>query len=72
MQKEISSANAEAETMKADMLIKNGRVVDPVRNFDGRADIAVKDGRIEIQGDHRDWIVQELENMGYRAKKAGG
>ena len=32
--------------MKADMLIKNGRVVDPVRNFDGRADIAVKDGRI--------------------------
>jgi translation initiation factor 1 (eIF-1/SUI1) len=32
----------------------------------------VKDGKIEIQGDHRDRIVQELENMGYRAKKAGG
>ena len=32
----------------------------------------VKDGRIEIQGDHRDRIVAELEKMGYRAKRAGG
>lgn len=31
-----------------------------------------KDGRIEIQGDHRDRIVTELEEMGYRAKRAGG
>ncbi len=31
----------------------------------------VKDGRIEIQGDHRDRIVQELEGLGYRAKRAG-
>lgn len=32
----------------------------------------VKDGRIEIQGDHRDRIVAELEALGYRAKRAGG
>ncbi len=32
----------------------------------------VKDGRIEIQGDHRDRIVAEIEGMGYRAKRAGG
>jgi translation initiation factor 1 len=32
----------------------------------------VKDGRIEIQGDHRDRIVQEIEGMGYRVKRAGG
>lgn len=32
----------------------------------------VKDGRIEIQGDHRDQIVAELEGLGYRAKRAGG
>ena len=32
----------------------------------------IKDGRIEIQGDHRDRIVAELEGMGYRAKRAGG
>jgi len=32
----------------------------------------VRDGHIEIQGDHRDRIVVELEEMGYRAKRAGG
>ena len=32
----------------------------------------VKEGRIEIQGDHRDRTVQELEEMGYRVKRAGG
>ena len=32
----------------------------------------VKDGRIEIQGDHRDRIIVELEGMGYRVKRAGG
>ena len=32
----------------------------------------VKDGRIEIQGDHRERIVAELEGMGYRVKRAGG
>jgi translation initiation factor 1 len=32
----------------------------------------VKDGQIEIQGDHRDRIVTELEGMGYRVKRVGG
>ena len=32
----------------------------------------VKDGRIEIQGDHRDRIVAELEKLGYTVKRAGG
>lgn len=32
----------------------------------------VKDGRIEIQGNHRDRIVAELEGLGYRVKRAGG
>lgn len=32
----------------------------------------IKDGRVEIQGDHRDRIVQELEGLGYRVKRAGG
>lgn len=31
----------------------------------------VKDGRIEIQGDHRDRISAELEKLGYKAKRAG-
>ncbi|MCA8941387.1 MAG: hypothetical protein KDB80_02405 [Planctomycetes bacterium] len=31
-----------------------------------------KDGVIEIQGDHRDFVVADLENRGYRVKLAGG
>ena len=32
----------------------------------------VKEGVVEIQGDHRDLIVQELEGMGYRVRRSGG
>lgn len=32
----------------------------------------VKKGTIEIQGDHRDVIVKELQDKGYAAKKSGG
>ncbi len=30
------------------------------------------DGVIEVQGDHRDFLVEELIRLGYKAKKAGG
>lgn len=33
---------------------------------------ALKDGVIEIQGDHRDRVVAILTKAGHRAKKAGG
>ncbi len=33
---------------------------------------AVKDGLIEIQGDHRDRLVELLAKQGIHAKKAGG
>ena len=32
----------------------------------------VKDGVIEIQGDHRDKLKQQLDKMGYQVKLAGG
>ncbi len=32
----------------------------------------VKDGVIEIQGEHRDTLVQELTNRGFQVKRAGG
>ena len=32
----------------------------------------VKDGVIEIQGDHRDTLKTELEKLGHRVKLAGG
>lgn len=31
-----------------------------------------KDGRIEIQGEHRDKLVAELVKLGFDAKRAGG
>jgi predicted translation initiation factor SUI1 len=33
---------------------------------------AVKDGRIEIQGDQRERVIAELEKLGYKVKRAGG
>lgn len=33
---------------------------------------SVNAGRIEIQGDHRDRLVQELQRRGWQAKRAGG
>ena len=32
----------------------------------------VKDGVIEIQGDHRDMLVELLAGMGWTAKRSGG
>ena len=32
----------------------------------------VKDGVIEIQGDHRDLLLEELRKLGWTVKKAGG
>ena len=33
---------------------------------------AVKNGVIEIQGDHRDRLVAELRGLGFAAKRSGG
>lgn len=33
---------------------------------------AAENGRIEIQGDHRDRLVEELTRRGWNAKRAGG
>jgi translation initiation factor 1 len=33
---------------------------------------AVKDGTIEIQGEHRDRLVAELGKLGFEAKRSGG
>jgi len=32
----------------------------------------VKGSNIEIQGEHRDFLIKELQTMGYKAKRAGG
>jgi translation initiation factor 1 len=33
---------------------------------------AVRDGTIEIQGEHRERLVAELQKLGYDAKRSGG
>ncbi len=33
---------------------------------------AVKDGNIELQGDHVDIMVEHLQTLGFNAKRAGG
>lgn len=33
---------------------------------------SVKNGIIEIQGDHRDMLEKELAGLGYKVKRAGG
>jgi len=33
---------------------------------------SVKNGRLEIQGDHRDLLMTELKSRGYQVKKSGG
>ena len=32
----------------------------------------VKETVLEIQGDHRDMVIQVMEKMGYRPKRSGG
>ena len=65
---------------------RNGKVVTVVRGLPAReleeraADLkrlcgaggAVKDGAVEIQGDHREKIAARLESQGFRVKLAGG
>lgn len=65
---------------------RNGKVVTvihglPAKNLDERAsDLkrlcgaggAVKDGAVEIQGDHRERVADHLRGLGYSVKLAGG
>jgi translation initiation factor 1 len=65
---------------------RNGKVVTVIRGLPGKdlegratelkrlcgAGGAVKDGAVEIQGDHRERVAEELKTLGYRVKLAGG
>ena len=42
----MSSQNPDENPLKADLIIRNGRVIDPANNFDEIADVAVKNGKI--------------------------
>lgn len=46
----MSQPNPKESTDKADLIIRNGRVIDPANNLDEIADVAVKDGKILLVG----------------------
>ena len=70
----------------AEWVFMNGKVVTVVRGLPAReleeraADLkrlcgaggAVKDGAVEIQGDHRERIAEKLRSAGHTVKLAGG
>ena len=65
---------------------RNGKVVTVIRGLPAKdvqerasdlkrlcgAGGAVKDGAVEIQGDHRERVAERLRSLGYTAKLAGG
>lgn len=65
---------------------RNGKAVTVIRGLPAReleervsdlkracgAGGAVKEGAVEIQGDHRERIAEELRSLGYTVKLAGG
>jgi translation initiation factor 1 len=74
--------------LKRELKGRRGKTVTTVSGFDEKAEVikklasnlknlcgtggSVKDGVILIQGDHRNAIKAELENLGFKVKMAGG
>ena len=72
--RETKGRGGQGVTIISDLPLDENRLVELATKLKNRLGTGgtVKDGKIEIQGDQRNRIVQELEGMGYRAKRAGG
>ena len=55
-----------------DLVIRGGRVFDGEGGASYVADVAVKDGQIEIQGEKREEVARILVEAGFRPVFAGG
>jgi translation initiation factor 1 len=72
--RETKGRRGKGVTIISDLPLDEARLIELATTLKNRLGTGgtVKDGRIEIQGDHRDRIVQELEAMGYGTKRVGG
>lgn len=54
--------------------LDDGKLEQLVKRFKQRCGSGgtVKDGSLEIQGDHRDFLVAELQRMGFTVRRTGG
>jgi predicted translation initiation factor SUI1 len=72
--RETKGRRGKGVTLISDLPLDETRIADLATTLKSRLGTGgtVKDGRIEIQGDHRDRIISELEGLGYQVKRAGG
>jgi predicted translation initiation factor SUI1 len=72
--RETAGRKGKGVTVVSDLLLTEDQLKELatlLKNKCGTGGTA-KDGRIEIQGEHRDRLVTELEKLGYKVKRAGG
>jgi predicted translation initiation factor SUI1 len=72
--RETKGRRGKGVTTVADLPLDEAALHETATRFKGLCGSGgtVKDGRIEIQGDHRDRLATELERLGYRVKRVGG
>lgn len=74
IQRESKGRNGKAVTVISGILEQNAtlrNLLSDLKRICGSGG-TIKDGVIEIQGDHRDKLFEELKKRGYKAKIAGG
>jgi predicted translation initiation factor SUI1 len=72
--RETAGRRGKGVTVVSDLPLKDDELKElatRLKNVCGSGGTA-KDGRIEIQGDHRAKVAEELEKLGYKVKRAGG
>lgn len=74
LMRETKGRKGKGVTRVTGLLLDAGSIKDLARSLKQLCGSggSVKDGVIEIQGDHRDMLEKELKNLGYTVKRAGG
>jgi translation initiation factor 1 len=72
--RETKGRRGKGVTVIAGLPLSPGELADLARELKKKCGSGgtVRDGAIEIQGEHRDFVVEELTRRGFRAKRSGG